>query len=336
MRQATPLTPQQILEATAAHFGAPVLKLTAPGGRSRTSFRAYFADRTVIVSQRKDSDQAAVERRVLTALAGQTDRVPQHLGSVGGLLFQSDVGPDRLNWVIHTLSPQDRPALAAQAIDALIEIHLAATRAGLDSGLPTRSIRTYPDDDLVLAAQGLAVQMRHDGPRFDPALLSPLFRAPPARFVKWDCRAGNAGIDPAGRLRWFDFEDARLAQGPEDFGWLIADETWPLDMGLMLDMVSARLTPEVTRAPQAFARYLEEFTTLQAIRRIRLIFSEAKRRGWSDRATILKLDQVGTNPHMGEKLAVNAAAVARRNPSTASLSPVLDLAAEVFRKVRRP
>jgi len=335
MRSTALLTPQQILEATAAHFGAPVLKLTAPGGRSRTSFRAYFADRTVIVSQRKDSAQADLERRVLQALSPLTDRVPQLLGSSGGLVFQGDVGPDRLNWVIHTQAPDQRPALAAQAIDALFDIHRAASRAGLDSGLPTGSIRQYRDDDLVLAAQGLAVQMRYGGPAFDPARLSPLFRAPPARFVKWDCRAGNAGIDPNGHLRWFDFEDARLAQGPEDFAWLIADETWPLDMGLMIDLVSARLTPEVTRAPQDYLRYLEEFTTLQAIRRIRLIFSEAKRRGWSDRATILKLDHVGTNPHMGERLAVNAAAVALRNPSTAPLSPVLDLAAEVFRKVRR-
>lgn len=322
MTQAHPLTPQQILEATAAHFGAPVIKLTAPGGRSRTSFRAYFADRTVIVSQRRDSEQAAVERRVLTALAA-TDRVPQHLGSVGGLMFQSDVGPDRLNWVIHTLPPDKRGALAA-------------AHAELDHALPTGSLRRLPDDDLVLAARGLGVQMRYGGPPFDAARLSPLFRAPPARFVKWDCRAGNAAIDAKGRLRWFDFEDARLAQGPEDFAWLIADETWPVDMDLMLDMVSARLTPEVTGAPQAFMRYLEEFTTLHAIRRIRLILSEAKHKGWADRATILKLDQVGANPHMGERLCQAAAKLAIRNQSTAPLAPVLDLAAEVFRKVRRP
>ena len=77
MQDHDPLTPQQILDATASHFGQPVLKLTAPGGRSRTSFRAYFADRTVIVSQRKDTAKVAVERQVLAALAGLTDRVPQ-------------------------------------------------------------------------------------------------------------------------------------------------------------------------------------------------------------------------------------------------------------------
>ncbi len=336
MRQANLLTPAQILEATAAHFAAPVIKLTAPGGRSRTSFRAYFADRTIIVSQRKDTDQAQVERRVLTALDGVTDRVPRHLGSRGSLLFQSDVGPDRLNWLIHTLPPEQRPALAAQAIDALFEIHLAAAHAGLNHGLPTASIRAYPDDDIVRAAQRLAVQMRHTGPALDPASLSPLFRARPIRFVKWDCRAGNAGVDPSGRLRWFDFEDARLAQGPEDFAWLIADETWPVDMAQMLDMVAARLSPDITDAPLAYMTYLEEFTTLHAARRIRLIFSEAKRRGWSDRATILKLDHVGANPHMGERLCVAATALALRNRSTAPLAPVMELAAEVFRKVRIP
>ena len=336
MAQTVPLTPQQILAATAAYFGAPVFKLTAPGGKSRTSFRAYFADRTVIVSQRGTSEQAQVERHVLAALDGLTDRVPRSLGSVDGLTFQSDVGTERLNWLVHTLPQDQRPALAAQAVDALLDIHRAAQAAGLAGNLPARALPDDPDQSLFHAAQRLAVQLRHPGPRFDPSRLSAMFHAPRTRFVKWDCRAGNAAIDPGGHLRWFDFEDARLARGPEDFGWLIADETWPLDMPLMLDLVRDRLTPDITAAPQAYMTYLEEFTTLQAARRIRLIFSEAKRRGWSDRATILKLDYVGTNPHMGERLSIAAGVLAQRNPSTAPLAPVFDLAAEVFRKVRLP
>jgi hypothetical protein len=331
-----PLNPQQILQATADFFGQPVLKLTAPGGKARTSFRAYFADHTIIVSQRSDSEQARVERHVLGALAGLTSRVPQHLGSSGGLMFQSDVGPDRLNWLIHTLPPDQRPALAAQALDAIFEIHHAAAVAGLDSGLPDHSLRPLPDEDGVVAARRLAAQLQYRGPSLDPATLSPLFRAKPARFTKWDCRAGNAGLDAMGYLRWFDFEDARLAQGPEDFAFLLADETWPVNIATMLAMIEARLTPDVTTAPHEFMTYLEEFTTLQAIRRLRMIISHAKRKGWSDRTSILKFDYVGANPHMGERLSMGAADLALRNPSTAPLKPVFDMVTEVFRKVRLP
>jgi hypothetical protein len=334
MEQPDLLTPAQILDATAAFFGQPVLKLTAPGGKSRTSFRAYLPGRTVIVSQRKQSAKSAVETHVLTALEGATDRVPRLLGTSGGLTFQSDVGQRRLNWAIHTLVPDQRPALAAQAVDALFEIHRAADRVDLAATLPRPAVPRIPDDKIFAAADRLAVQLNHTGPKLDRTALCPWFWAQPDRFVKWDCRAGNAALDEAGHLRWFDFEDARLGLGPEDFAWLMADETWPVDMGLMLDLVRARLTDADTASPDRYMTYLAEFATLMAVRRIRLIFGEARQKGWLDRASILKYDWVGTNPHMGERLSVMAADLSRRTPSTAPLGPLFDRAAEVFRKVR--
>ncbi len=336
MEQVPLLTPAQILNATAEFFGQPVLKMTAPGGKSRTSFRAYLPGRTVIVSQRRQSAKSAVETHVLTQLAGATDRLPRLLGSAGGLMFQSDVGHRRLNWVIHTLAPDQRPVLAAQAVDALFDIHRAASRVGLATTLPRPAMPRRPNDKIFAAADRLAVQLHHSGPGLDRAALSPWFWAQPCRFVKWDCRAGNAALDEANHLRWFDFEDARLGQGPEDFAWLMADETWPVDIAVMLDLVGARLTDADTPSPHDFMTYLAEFTTLMAVRRIRLIFSEAKQKGWLDRTSILKYDWVGTNPHMGERLSVMAAALSRRTPSTAPLEPLFERAAEVFRKVRTP
>lgn len=336
MAQPTLLGAQQIADATAAYFGQPILKMTAPGGKSRASYRVYFPNRSVIVSQRSQPGQMAVETRVLKALEPVTDRVPRLLGVTDGLLFQSDAGTDRLNRVIHTLAPEARPALAGKAVDALFEVHRAALRAGLDRDLPTASITPYPDDDLFQTVRRAAEQLRCDPLGFDSSRLSPWFRTPPRRFVKWDCRAGNAALDEAGYLRWFDFEDARQAQGPEDFAWLIADETWPVAADTMLDLVRARLTPEDTADPDAYMAYLEQFTTLHALRRIRLIFSEAKRRGWLDRITILKYDTVGVNPHMGERLSLMAAALAQRHSATAPLVALFDRAAETFRMVRSP
>ncbi|MGV8986756.1 MAG: phosphotransferase [Cypionkella sp.] len=337
MAQPDLLTPQQISDAVAGYFGQPVVKLTAPGGQSRTSFRAYLADRTIIVSQRHDASQAQTEHRVLMALQTETDHVPRLLGRQGTLLFQSDVGANRLNGVIHTLPADHRNALAAQAVEALFAIHRAAHRAGLGPGLPTEGVGPTPDDDLIGVADRAATQLGQRDLGFDPTRLSPWFAASPTRFVKWDCRAGNAALDTAGTLRWFDFEDARLGHGPEDFAWLIADETWPLSAQVMLHLVRTRLSPEDTASPDAFMTYLQEFATLHAIRRIRLIFAEARRLdGWLDQGSILKYDRVGVNPHMAERLSQRGAALARCNPSTVPLVPLFAALSEVFRKVRQP
>ena len=334
MKQTALLSPNEIAQATAAYFGQPVQKMTAPGGKSRTSFRVYFADRTVIVSQRPHTEQVALEMRILKELGQVTDCVPRFLGNTGSLFFQSDAGTDRLNRVIHMTEPDQRPGIAAKAVEALLEIQRAARRIGLEAGLPAASIDPYQDDDLLRTVRRAADQLDCSIKGFDPARLSPLFRQPPARFVKWDCRAGNSAVDATGKLRWFDFEDARLGHGPEDLAWLIADEAWPVDMEDMFKIVQERLTAEDGADPAALMEYLEQFVTLHAIRRIRLIFSQARRRGWLDRVSILKYDWVGVNPHMGERLCVMAAAVSQRHPATMPLLAIFNRSADAFRMVR--
>ena len=336
MTQPAFLSHHQILQATAAFFGEPVLKLTAPGGRSRTSLRAYFADRSIIVSQRRDLVLARIEVKVLKALQGKTAHVPRLLGQFGTLVFQSDVGPNRLNWAIYTIPPSDRLALAAHAIDALFDMQRAAQRVGLGPGLPTAPIRSHVDDDLIPMVALFAAQTKQTPIAFDPSALSPLFRAPPCRFVKWDCRAGNAALGDDAKVRWFDFEESRFAQGPEDFAWLISDEAWPVDADQMLRMIRDRLTREDAADPYIYRTYLEEFTALQAIRRIRLILRQARSGGWLDRLSILKFDKVGANPHMGERLSLLGARLADRNASIRGLKPLFEHAAQLFREVRIP
>lgn len=330
------MTPDQILSATSAHFGRPVLRLTAPGGRTRGAFRAYFAEGSVIVTRRTSPAAAALEGTILSALAPLTPHVPRHLGRHQDLSFQEDAGADRLNWHIHTLPPDQRPALAAQAIAALFDLHRAARVAGLASLLPPQGLRRLKDEDLFSAARRLFVQLDHPPQGFNPAAFSEWFRLPPQAFTKCDCRAGNAALDPQGRLRFFDFEDARLGHGPEDFAWLLADESLPVEMGHLFRLVEQHLTPADTADRTAYLTYLQEYAVLQAIRRLRLIFAEARRRGWIDRITALKYDRVGTNPHLGEGLAETAARLAEDNAATRPLAPLLRHAAEVFRKVRRP
>lgn len=324
----------EVAHAAAAFFGEPVLRVTAPGGKHRASCRVHFADHDIIVTRRSDQRQATLELAILQSLQPLTDRVPRFLGASGPFLFQADAGANRLNRAIHTVAADQRIDLAGQAVDALFEIQRAAGRSGLGSGVPTASIVPYLDDNILVALKRLADKLGCDLTGFDANQLHPWFRAHPARFVKWDCRAGNAAIDASGYLRFFDFEDSRLAQGPEDFAWLIADETWPVPMETMLDLVRVRLTEADTADPDGFMVYLEQFTVLQALRRVRLIFSEAQRAGWLDRITILKYDKVGTNPHMCERLCGMAVEIARRNPATKPLQIVFDRAIAACQKAR--
>lgn len=334
------LTHPEILQATSDYFGQPVHKLTAPGGRSRSTLRAYLPDRTVIVSQRRDHDQARLELRVLQALQDETDHAPRILGTSGSLVFQSDVGPNRLNWAIHTVPADQRQHIAARAIDALFDLQRAAARlapvAGFWSDLPNGPTHDHPDDDLLAMVPLFAAQLKRPAITLNAAALSPWFTAPPRRFVKWDCRSGNAALGEDGQVRWFDFEECRLAQGPEDFGWLIADEVWPVNAEVMLSLIQSKLTDADTSDPATYMTYLEEFTTLQAIRRIRLIFRQAKSGGWLDRTSILKLDKVGANPHFGERLSERGKTLSQRNASTAALADLFQIAADVFRQVRKP
>ena len=325
---------KEVAAAAAAFFGEPVLGVTAPGGKLRASCRVHFASRDIIVTRRNDRKQAALELAILQHFQTLTDRVPKFLGATGPFLFQSDAGSNRLNRAIYAVTADHRIDLAAQAVDALFEIQRAAIRSGLVNGQTAANIVPANDDKVLLSVKHLVEILSCVPTGFDSRKLHPWFKAPAVRFVKWDCRAGNAAIDASGYLRFFDFEGSRFAHGPEDFAWLIADETWPVPMEIMLGLVRARLTEADTTDPDGYMEYLEQFIVLQALRRVRLIFSEAQRAGWLDRITILKYDKVGTNPHLCERLCGMAIEIARRNPATAPLQVLFERAITACRKAR--
>lgn len=331
------LGPLEIARATADFFAEPVLQVTAPGGRTRTSFRVVLQSRSIIVTQRRDPAITNLECHVLQAFDGHCDAVPRFLGRVGTLMFQSDAGAERLNRKINSLPPEQRPALARQAVQAIFDMHRSARSLNLAQGLPSRGIMSYPDDDLIGMVQDAAQSLATPIPGFDPATLDPAFRAEPRHFVKWDCRAGNAALDHTGTLRWFDFEETRRAQGPEDFAWLIADESWPLQVAQTTEIVRSLVTPDDCADAVAFMTYLEQFSALHALRRIRLILHQARRAGaWRDRVSILKYDMVGVNPVMGERLARSGLDLCARHAALRPLMPLFARTADMFAAVREP
>jgi len=328
------LTPDMIVARVERFFGDRIVKMTAPGGTSRESFRVYFKDRTIIVSHRRDAARSRRERYALETLGPICEAMPDFLGATDGLVFQGDAGARRLNHAIHTCPPGGRVALADTAVAGIFAIHRAARRAGLTRALPGPEPAPTADDDLIAGVGQFARYLGQTPPPFDPAALCAGFRAEPRQFIKSDCRAGNAAFDPTGGLRWFDFEGAQIAHGPEDFAWLIADETWPLHPDAMLPLVRAHLTTDDSADVDGYMCHLEQLTVLQAIRRTRLIMREARRGGWLDRTKVLKYDKVGVDPYLGEGLCDAARSLARRHRATTPLVPLFKAAAEAFRAAR--
>lgn len=330
------LAPDRILAEVQQYFGSPVRRLTAPGGASRGSFRAWFDDRTIIVTQRDTAQLRTNEALILSALAPYCDDIPRILGQTDNLVFQSDAGQIRLNHAIHLAPLAHREDMAITALSGILRIQRAARKVDLRDRLPQIWLDRDALERLVLRADDLADQIGAPSMTWDRAGTMAVLSVPPLQLVKWDCRAGNAAIDRHGQLRWFDFEDAGYRHGAEDIAWLVADEVWPLAADTMTALTRDLLRPEDTPDKDAYVAYLEQFAVFLAILRLRLIINNANKRGWFPLGDVLKYDKIGVDPHMAEALAQRALGLADRHRLTAPLTPLFERAIAVFRAARGP
>lgn len=326
------LAPQvvEMVDRLEAHFGQPVLRIKAPGGKSRASLRAEFADLSVIVTHRASPNLARRETLFLQALEPHSDDLPRYLGCSGPLLFQSDAGSLRLSQAAARAGADRQTDLAADAVAAIFRLHGAARKTALLGDLP--HLGASPEW-IRAVVDGVADLARHAGctcPNLDHVALCERIAQPAAQVLKWDCRAGNAALDLSGRLRWFDFEHAGARHGAEDFAWLIGDESWPVPAEHMLDIVRDGFDTGAGHSRADYLSYLAFYTTFHTIQRILLIVAEARNRGWVSRAHALRYDKVGTHPAFGVAACRTAAVCADLNPATRSFVPMLDSMQAVF------
>ena len=219
--------------------------ISTPGGSYRASYRVHLGDMTAIASCRDDFRRTRVEAFALRKLGATCDAMPRCLGFTENVLFQSDVGQRRLNVVMFE-EREARPQIAAKAVDALFSIHRAGRAAEMHKYMPPLGSSKAWVTRMVNAVRKLEKQGAKIGKGFNRFQVFEVLAAAPRQFVKWDCRSGNAALDETGKLRWFDFEYCGLRHGAEDFAWLIADETWPLDGQSMFDMVRDAYDPGYT------------------------------------------------------------------------------------------
>ena len=317
-----------LLHSASMLFDDRVLKITAPGGKSRGTYRLHFADRTIIASHRPKNDRAALEARVLCVLSPHCDDLPRFLGKHQHVVFQSDVGSLRASHAAQYASVAGRAALADQAVQALFRIQNAARSTDLFQTLRTLGPDKPWTSRAVAVVDALAIRGGISVPTFDRDSLIDALLPHRHRFLKWDSRSGNAALDHTGRLRWFDFEYAGMRHGAEDFAWLIADENWAVDCETMCDTVQRHLDPDHPDSPDAYMTYLSRYATIHAFQRLNLIISEVGKRGWRRKERVLHYDDVGIHPDLGLRQCQRAAALADRDPLTRPLvrliTPITD------------
>ena len=285
----------RIVAAAEEHFGAKVERATAPGGEGRSSFRLFFEDRAVIATLRPNFRRTHLEAYVLGSLSQHCDETPECLGVAGEIMFQSDVGQKRLNRDIVRHDAARQKSLSAEAITSIFRIQNAARKTKLADMMPHLGVNTEWIENFVYGVNALE-PYGNVSRYFDRNAACEAVMVPATQFVKWDCRSGNAAIDAAGKLRWFDFEYSGLRHGAEDIAWLIGDEAWPLNPDTMVDIVIDCFDPTCGHNLDDYLQYLSLYLTFHSIQRFQLIVKEAKKRGWLTKEKIRKYDDAGVHP----------------------------------------
>tara|TARA_R110002094_G_scaffold120569_5_gene115421 strand:- start:416 stop:1447 length:1032 start_codon:yes stop_codon:yes gene_type:complete len=309
----------QIWRSVEQMLDEPVLDIKTPGGSARASCRVVLRDRTVIATSRPNFRRTHVEARVLKNLSAICPHVPKFIALQDNVLLQSDVGGKRLSETVHATNPGRRKDLAADAVDAIFRIH-QASRTALDGvTLPPLGNSDTWISALVEGAEVLDQYGETVSDRLDTGALAEALQAEPRQFVKWDCRSGNAAVNPANQLCWFDFEYCGRRHGAEDLAWLIGDESWPVFPEDMFEIVKDNFPKSGFGPLEGYMDYLALYTTFHALKRLELVLDETKRRGWRTKARIIERDDVGRNPEFGANICIVGAYCADRSALTKPL-----------------
>ncbi len=310
------LPPEQVARIAEAHFGEPVIRITAPGGRSRDSVRVHFSAWTAIASRRENPRRIEREAAFLAAMSRAGAPVPEFLGAPEGVLFQSDLGSTRLTAELTRTDGSAREALVASAFESLWQIKDAARSAGFLAEAPPIATGDAWLRRFVGQPARLAEVFGRPAPDFDAEAAAGRMKLPAQVFIKWDARPGNASLGPDGKVRWFDWEDYGRRGGTEDFAFLIGDEFWPVGAAESLRIFSAGARIDPDRA----SRQLALFATFCVLQRLRYIREQWKRHGWMREDRARRYDRIGTVPDLIAPLTARGAHLADLLPETRPLA----------------
>lgn len=315
---------RRVHAAATTLFGDRLTHISTPGGSYRASYRVHLGDVTAIASCRDDFRRTRIEAFALRKLGSVCDSMPQCLGLTDDVLFQSDAGQRRLNVAMLEADEHERNDIAAKAVEAMFTIQRDARAAEIHKYMPPLGASKLWVTRVVNAVRRLEKQGAKIGKGFNRFKLIDALTVAPRQFVKWDCRSGNAALDASGKLRWFDFEYCGMRHGAEDFAFLIADESWPIDPQTMFDMVRDAYDTDTPGARDDWLNYLSVYTVFHALQRLQLMQSEVAKRGWKSKRKVVARDDVGLHPDFALQLCNVAMFFADRSALTAPLLPMFE------------
>lgn len=321
--QARPYFCDRLAGVCEENLGGVVTDICFPGGEERSACQISWEDgRTAIASFRTEPGRARLEEQVLRHLHQQAAPVPQVFHFNGIVLIQEALAGERLSKLLANTDTETCAGLLTSALDGLVNIHQAAERAGLDQSVPLlgaeedwimrhiRQIRKIADA-LGIPVPDLPKQDIHD-------ILLPL----KPRFIKWDARPGNAMVNTAGQVFWFDWENCGARNRLDDLVWLLCDESVPFDATTEQALLATYLPLFADGLSlEAAYRYACIAGVLHCTARLGLILHKKEGDSWWEMQEILDYDYIGVTLPLARRLCHRAADWAAREPLVAPLSP---------------
>lgn len=327
--------PADIARLAQAIFAEPVDRITAPGGKGRESLRVHLRSGNVIATWRPEPARRRMEIAVLRGLSKHGAPVPRFLGESEGVFFQQDLGSRRFSAELVRREGGALDDLVIRAFASILQIQQAAVSSGLLDRVPKLGISPRWIEAALHGPIAFSEENGLDAPRLDMDRLAADFASSAPRFIKWDARPGNASIDAQGRVCWFDWEHCGRREGVEDFGWMAADEFWPLPPARSLALLERAAGQAGDGAASALLDgaafdHLALFATFHSVQRLRLIRDRAGRRGWIDEADARRHDKIGAAPALVDRLCAHGADWAAILPATRALSPWFEKARQAI------
>ena len=319
----------ELNELAETRLGARIESMSYPGGKSRSTARARLkSGRSIMVSRRKSLPRATLEAKALEALSLAQMPVPRLLARQGRIVFQEDVGDERLSSALHhAASTAKRELLLDDALSGLAAIHKAGSQARLDRDVPILGADDAWRRELAARPAAIGDYLKHPAPKIDIKATSNEIRIRQPRFVKWDARPGNALVADGSRVMWIDWEHCGARNRLDDMIWLLADEYVEDDEAMETSLIDRHIADFADELDVEAARdYFMTFGTLHVCIRLALILDRKGDGDWWDVDYCLDGDKIGITRQMAERQC-------RRGARWSAASPHLEPLAPWFTKI---
>ena len=306
--------------------GKKIIDIEFPGGRSRESWRIFFAENdSAIATRRKDPFRANLEIKVLKALSKHNVPSPKLIATTDWKLFlQEDLKGKRLSKEIMYADEDKTERLLDSALNGLSQAQKAASKESLDLQMPMIGAKKDWIIELLERPYPIAEFFNESAPELNFRALYQTLRVYKPRFIKWDSRPGNAVVQEDGSVAWYDWEHAGSRNRLDDVAWLITDEFVPNHPAVEARLLEKHLPIFADDKSLEDAKsYLMIYGTFHMLIRLGLMLHNKEEEDWWDIDYCIRKDKVGITLECAQRTCLRASRWAQHSPLTKELSPWL-------------